>query len=116
MLEFGASATRFEVDISIMDDSVSEVSEQFFARLTLVVTGTDVQLSPDEATIEITDDDGMLQNNTTVDHYMSHQFIALFPRSPHCDSNFYILYLFQMRKFLFSWRFQIRGLMSFRGR
>ena len=41
-----------------MDDAISETTEEFSVRLTLPVAGTDVQIRPSEAIIEITDDDG----------------------------------------------------------
>lgn len=51
---------QFEVDISIRDDETDEQIEQFFSRLALLTTGIDVQLHPDEAVIQITDNDGTL--------------------------------------------------------
>ena len=50
--------------IPILEDSVSESVEQFFARLTLVHSDADVQLVPDQAAIEIVDDDGMTAKKT----------------------------------------------------
>ena len=55
---------RLEVDIPIVDDAISEGIEQFFARLTLAEVGTQVQLNPNEATIEITDNDGMFHSQS----------------------------------------------------
>lgn len=60
LLEFSSSAMQFEVDISIRDDETDEQIEQFFSRLALLTTGIDVQLHPDEAVIQITDNDGTL--------------------------------------------------------
>ena len=57
-MEFSSSALQFEVDISITNDVINEPVEQFFSRLTLITKGTDVQLHPDEATIQIIDNDG----------------------------------------------------------
>ena len=48
------------VDIPILDDALTESIEQFFARLTLVQSDADVQLAPDQTTIEIVDNDSML--------------------------------------------------------
>lgn len=65
---------RFEVDIPIVDDVISEESEQFFVRLTLAEVGTDIQLNPDEATIVITDNDGMLcKENIQSHNILSHE-------------------------------------------
>ena len=59
ILEFNSSATRFGVNITIVDDLAREDVERFFVRLSLLTTGTDTQLNPIEATIQITDNDGM---------------------------------------------------------
>ena len=58
LLEFSSSALQFEVDIPITNDVINEPVEQFFSRLTFIIKGTDVQLHPDEATIQIIDNDG----------------------------------------------------------
>lgn len=58
-LEFSSSATQLSVEIPIVDNLVREDIEQFFARLSLITTGTDTQLNPNEATIQIIDNDGM---------------------------------------------------------
>lgn len=62
-LVFSASDTRFEMDIPIQDDQINEQAEQFLALLTLGESQTEsnVQLSPREATIEITDNDGKVK-------------------------------------------------------
>ena len=59
MLDFSSSVTRFEVQIPIVNDDIYEEVEQFFARLTVPITGVDVLLSPDSASITIIDNDGM---------------------------------------------------------
>ena len=56
---------RHVVDISILDDALTESIEQFFARLTLVQSDADVQLAPDQTTIEIVDNDSMFVENST---------------------------------------------------
>ena len=63
VLEFGSSATRHLVEIPIVNDNIPESTEQFFSRLTLVQSDADVQLVPDQTTIEITD------NGTVTDSY-----------------------------------------------
>ena len=59
MLDFSSSVTRFEVQIPIVNDDIYEETERFFARLTVLMTGVDVLLSPDSASITIFDNDGM---------------------------------------------------------
>lgn len=59
ILEFSSSATRFGVDISIVDNLAREGVEQFSVLLSLLTPGTDTQISPAEATIQIIDNDGM---------------------------------------------------------
>ena len=56
---------RHVVDISILDDALTESIEQFFARLTLVQSDADVQLAPDQTTIEIVDNDSMFVEIST---------------------------------------------------
>ena len=60
LLTFDATSTSQTVEISVTDDSVSEGTEQFVATLNFVGNvGNGVQLEPNEATVQITDDDRM---------------------------------------------------------
>ena len=59
LLTFGPGVTFIDVPIPITNDNVYEPdSEEFLALLNLVTTGVDVEVRPDEATVQITDDDG----------------------------------------------------------
>ena len=58
-LTFGPSSTSVGVPISISGDTVYEPGiEQFLANLELVTTDVDVIVRPEQATIQIFDDDG----------------------------------------------------------
>ena len=57
-LTFSATNTREDVAIPITDDNIDEAIEQFLGRLTMVTSGVSVILSPDQATVQIIDDDG----------------------------------------------------------
>lgn len=61
ILEFSSLATQLVVDIPIVDNLAREETEQFFAHLSLITTGTDTQLSPNEAIIQIIDNDGIME-------------------------------------------------------
>ena len=67
-LVFTASTTRHVVEIPIVDDTVTESIENFFAQLTVIQSDADVQLAPDQTTIEITDDDSMFVHINTHAH------------------------------------------------
>ena len=58
LLTFSATNTREDVAISITDDNIDEVIEQFLGHLTLVTSGVNVQLSPQQTEVQIIDDDG----------------------------------------------------------
>ena len=61
VLTFGPEVTQFTVAIPITEeDDIVESVEQFFARLVLTDSDTDidVELSPAETAIQITDNDG----------------------------------------------------------
>ena len=60
MLTFGPGTTRFEQAVTITEgDNIAETIEQFFARISLTDSSTDVdvQLNPSEAAIQIIDND-----------------------------------------------------------
>ena len=57
-LVFGPGSTSIDFAISISGDTVYEPGiEQFLANLELVTTGVDVTVRPEQATIQIFDDD-----------------------------------------------------------
>ena len=56
-MTFGPSVTRLPVDIPIVDDSVVEAIEDFFASLSLVTPGANVTIDPGVTEIRIDDDD-----------------------------------------------------------
>ena len=61
VLAFGPGVTQFTVAIPVTEeDDIVESVEQFFARLVLTDSNTDidVELSPAETAIQITDNDG----------------------------------------------------------
>ena len=58
-LTFSSNVRRIVVRVPILQDSVIEGTEQFRASLSLVQSnGINVAVSPDQATVDITDDDG----------------------------------------------------------
>ena len=58
LLTFSATTTRQTVDVSITEDAVNEGMEEFFAELTIVGNvANGIQLSPNEAAIQIKDED-----------------------------------------------------------
>lgn len=61
IVTFGSSTTQTIVVIPLVDDSIQEGLEQFFARLSLADASTDVDvdLDPAQTTIDITDNDGI---------------------------------------------------------
>ena len=50
--------TRIPITISIVNDNITESIESFFGSLSLQPTGLNVFVSPDQAEISITDNDG----------------------------------------------------------
>ena len=59
LLTFSATNTRHTVPISITDDVINENTEEFFARLVIESTQSGrIELEPEQATIQITDNDG----------------------------------------------------------
>ena len=56
-MTFGPGVTRLPVDILIVDDSVVESLEDFFASLSLVTPGANVAIGPEVTEIRIDDDD-----------------------------------------------------------
>ena len=59
-LIFNSSVRHIVVRVPIVQDSFSEQTEQFRASLSLVESnGINVTLSPEQATVNITDDDGI---------------------------------------------------------
>ena len=59
MLNFNATSSSNEVTVNISSDALLEIDEQFLGHLTLISTDANVIVSPAEATVTITDDDGM---------------------------------------------------------
>ena len=58
MLTFTLSNTRHSVSIPIVDDGVAESPERFISQIRgVTTTGFDVTFRPNEAMIEIIDDD-----------------------------------------------------------
>lgn len=58
LLTFNASMERIPVEILIVNDDIDENSENVFSRLRLESLDASVDVTPDEATILILDDDG----------------------------------------------------------
>ena len=59
LLTFSETDTRHTVPISILNDNVNEGTEDFFAGLQFAVeTNLNVQIQPQQATIQILNDDG----------------------------------------------------------
>ena len=61
MLSFSSSRTRIDVPVEIVEDSDVEGTESFFASLTVPGSTTNINLDPNQAEIEIIDDDGTSQ-------------------------------------------------------
>ena len=59
-LTFSSEVTSIQVPISVTDDDQGESQEEFVANLTLVTIDLVVEITPDQATIIIIDDDGTL--------------------------------------------------------
>lgn len=60
LLTFSAVSTRHDVVITINDDDINEIIEEFGASISFGGDTSDgILLVPDEATVQITDDDGM---------------------------------------------------------
>ena len=59
-MTFDASTTQSSVSITVVGDNTHEGLEQFFARLSLTDTSTDVDvdLDPAQTAIDIIDNDG----------------------------------------------------------
>ena len=58
LLTFNSTITRHTVNIAIVEDEVHETVEDFLASLTFSgVVSASVVLEPDQATIQITDND-----------------------------------------------------------
>ena len=58
MLTFGPGNKQSSVTIPIVNDNIDETIEQFFITITLVTTDVNVEISPEQTTIQINDDDG----------------------------------------------------------
>lgn len=60
LLTFSSVSTRHDVDIIINNDDINEIIEEFGASISFEGDASDgIQLVPDQATVQITDDDGM---------------------------------------------------------
>ena len=57
LLTFSPSVSAINVSVTIIDDSVDELPETFFADLELI-TVTNVTIDPERATVTIEDNDG----------------------------------------------------------
>ena len=55
-LTFSGTTTRIDLNVTILDDSIVEMTEQFEGRLTAVTIGPSVILSPRIARLFILDD------------------------------------------------------------
>ena len=65
LLTFNSATTRQGVEVSITGDSVNEGEETFQARLSFAgPVANGIQLGPNQATVEISDDDGTLYDST----------------------------------------------------
>ena len=61
LLTFSPTTRRILVQVPITQDGITELTEQFNATLTLINDGgIDVNVEPDQATVEIIDDDGKI--------------------------------------------------------
>ena len=58
LLTFSGGVTRQEVSVTIVDDRDSESSEEFVANVTLVDTDLDIETTPGQTTVIISDNDG----------------------------------------------------------
>ena len=59
LLTFSVTNTRFDVSIPVNNDNINEGIEEFLAILTFQsVVGENIQLVPDQATVQINDNDG----------------------------------------------------------
>ena len=58
LLTFDSAITILEVNVTLIDDSETETSERFRARLAEVTTGTSASVSPNTAQVTILDNDG----------------------------------------------------------
>ena len=61
-LSFNATSSSNDVTVTIINDALLEIDEQFLGHLTLISTDANVIVSPAEATVTIKDDDGMCHN------------------------------------------------------
>ena len=59
-LNFTSLVTEYRVNISIVNDIVVEVVEQFFGSLNLISAVGSVSINPPQATVNIHSDDSML--------------------------------------------------------
>lgn len=60
LLTFSAVNTRQNVVITLNDDNVNEIVEEFLAIISFEgVASDDIQLVPEQATVQISDNDGM---------------------------------------------------------
>ena len=78
-LIFNSSVQYIVVRVPIVQDLFSEQTEQFHASLSLVESnGINVALSPEQVTVNITDDEGILiLNANTVHNYHSKCLVQL---------------------------------------
>lgn len=59
LLTFTSTISSVQVQVPIIDDNISESSEDFVANLTLITADIEVDINPGQATIIINDNDGM---------------------------------------------------------
>ena len=68
-LSFNSSVQRIVVKVPILQDTLSEGTEQFHASLSLVQSnGINVAVSPNQATVNITDDEGIYKMHVVHTH------------------------------------------------
>ena len=58
LLTFSEVVTRGVVPVAIVDDNNSESMEKFIANVTLVDTDLEIETTPGQTTVSITDNDG----------------------------------------------------------
>ena len=70
ILTFNSNHTRIPVQVPIVQDQFTELTEQFRASLSLVNdNGINVNVTPDQATVNIIDDDSKCKEGVYISHY-----------------------------------------------
>ena len=66
LVTFNAGVTRAEVPVTLVDDTERELTEEFVANITIITADLDIETSPGQTTVIITDNDSRGEYNVHI--------------------------------------------------